>query len=515
MDGRYMLERVIMEDEFIERKICIGAISSTEYLTGIRSIWNPALIESATARMLCLWSKEYFDQYEKAPGRDIEGIYSGKLKTGLQKEQAEWIEDILESLSDESVQEPINVPYLIDQTRIYFKERSLRILSDDIQFELDKGHVGNAEDLLSQYSPIQVTETTYLDPFSSDAKEVVKSAFAEREQSVIKYPKAFGVFINRELMKGGFVAFMGAEKRGKSMLLVELAMRALKSGSNVSFFQAGDMTENQQLRRIAIYLAERSDEDRYCRGQWIPEPDCLLHQLDTCDRNCREGNARLFKNQKEIDFQSLTKIAKQEKDHVPCHNCTDMIGAPWLKWREGKQPLTWTQAYRTLRKFGKKQQSKFRMATFPDGTLTVPMLQSIKKTWKKQDGFESQVTIIDHADNLLCSNLRLDFRHQQGLIWQQLRNASQEENELFLTATQISTSGYNKPLLDLDDFSENKIKYAKVTAMYGLNQTPDEKRIGIMRINELVVREGDFDSKRPVTILQRLQIGRPFLGSWR
>ncbi len=504
-----------MEDEFIERKICIGAISSTEYLSGIQSIWNPILIESSTARMLCLWSKEYFDQYEKAPGRDIEGIYSGKLKTGLQKEQAEWIEDILESLSDESVQEPINVPYLIDQTRIYFKERSLRILSDDIQFELDKGHISNAEDLLSQYSPIQTTETTYLDPFSSDAKEVVKSAFAEREQALIKFPKAFGAFWNRELVRGGFVALMGSEKKGKSMLLVELAMKSVKAGSHVAFFQAGDMTEPQQLRRIAIYLTERSDEERYCRGQWIPEPDCLLHQLDTCDKNCREGNARLFKNQKEIDFQSLTKIAKQEKDHVPCHNCNEMVGIPWLKWREGKQPLTWTQAYRALRTFGKKQSSKFRISTHANGTLSVQGIKGVLSQWQKQDGFIPDVIIIDYADLLVSDVSRLDFRHQQNNIWQQLRNLSQERNALVLTVTQIAARGYGKELLSMDDFSEDKRKFSHVTAMYGLNQTPDEKRIGIMRINELVVREGDFDSKWPVTILQRLQIGRPFLGSWR
>jgi hypothetical protein len=504
-----------MEDEFIERKICIGAISSTEYLTGITSIWNPVLIESATARMLCLWSKEYFDQYEKAPGRDIEGIYSSKLKTGLQKEHAEWIEDVLESLSDESVQEPINASYLIDQTRIYFKERSLRILSDDIQFELDKGQISNAEDLLSQYSPIQTTECNYLDPFGLEAKEVVKSAFAEREQPLIKFPKAFGAFWNRELVRGGFVALMGSEKKGKSMLLVELAMKALKAGSHVAFFQAGDMTESQQLRRIAIYLTERSNEERYCRGQWIPEPDCLLHQLDTCDKNCREGNARLFKNEKEINFESLSTIARANPEHIPCYNCTnDRKGASWLKWREGKQPLTWTQAYRALRTFGKKQSSKFRISTHANGTLSVQGIKGVLSQWQKQDGFIPDVVIIDYADLLVSDVSRLDFRHQQNNIWQQLRNLSQERNALVLTVTQIAARGYGKDLLSMDDFSEDKRKMAHVTACYGLNQTPDEKRIGIMRINPIVIRESDFDTHKPVTILQRLQIGRPFLGSW-
>lgn len=503
-------------DEFIERKICIGIITSTEYLQGIQSIWDLKLIESATARLLCSWAKEHFDQYDRAPDKDIESIYLTKV-SNLQKEQAEWIEDILESLSDESVTTPINIPYLIDQTKQYFKQRSLRILADDMQFELDKGNLSIAEDLINQYTPVLTNEAAFLDPFSPDAREIVKTAFAEREQPLIKFPKAFGAFINRELIRGGFVALMGSEKKGKSMMLLEMAMKALKAGSHVAFFQAGDMTELQQLRRLAIYLTERSDEERYCRGQWIPLPDCILHQLDTCNKDCREESfTKPFKNEKEITFESLIAAAKGNKEHIPCHNCNEeRKGGAWLKWIEAKQPLTWPHAYKALRKFGKQQSSSFRISTHANGTLSVQGLKGILSQWEKQSGFIPDVIIIDYADLLVSDNSRLDFRHQQNLIWQQLRNLSQERNCLVLTVTQIAARGYGKELLSMDDFSEDKRKMAHVTALYGLNQTPDEKQIGIMRINELVVREADFNPLRPVTILQRLQIGRPFLGSWK
>ena len=92
-----------------------------------------------------------------------------------------------------------------------------------------------------------------------------------------------------------------------------------------------------------------------------------------------------------------------------------------------------------------------------------------------------------------------------------MRSLSEERHCLVLTVTQIKASGYEKDLLSMNDFSEDKRKFAQVTAMYGLNQTPKQKRFGILRINELVVREGDFDSFYPVTILQRLQMGKPLL----
>jgi hypothetical protein len=503
-------------DEFIERKIVIACITSTEYLQGLSSIWNPELIESPTARLLCNWAKEYFDQYEKAPDSDIEMIYAGKLKAGLQQEQAEWIEDILESLSNESVTIPVNIPAILEQTKLYFQERSLRLLSEDIQFELDKGHLHNAKELIEQFTPVQTTTCTFLNPFSKDVVDIVQAAFAERGKSLIKFPKAFGAFWNRELVRGGFIALMGSEKKGKSMLLLELAMRALKSGSHVAFFQAGDMTELQQLRRIAIYLTERSDEERYCREQWVPVPDCLLHQLDTCNKNCRqETDAQLFTNEKNITFESLVKVAKEHPEHEPCYNCSDeRKGVAWLKRRPGCQPLGWTDAYKALKQFGKKQTASFRISTHAAATLSVKGIKHILSQWNKQDGFLPDVVIVDYADLLVSDTQRQEFRHQQNNIWESLRNLSQEQNVLVATVTQIAARGYNKELLSMDDYTEDKRRFAHVTAMYGMNQTPEEKRIGVMRINELVVREADFDSKRPVTILQRLQIGRPFLGSW-
>jgi hypothetical protein len=52
--------------------------------------------------------------------------------------------------------------------------------------------------------------------------------------------------------------------------------------------------------------------------------------------------------------------------------------------------------------------------------------------------------------------------------------------------------------------------------MYGLNQDPlgREKKIGIMRINEMVKREGDFNNKNVIHVLQNLRRGQPFIGCY-
>jgi hypothetical protein len=68
----------------------------------------------------------------------------------------------------------------------------------------------------------------------------------------------------------------------------------------------------------------------------------------------------------------------------------------------------------------------------------------------------------------------------------------------------------------LKNFSEDKRKYSHVTAFYGLNQDRKgtEKRIGIMRINELMVRDDEGGSGRQVCVVQALQQGKPFVSSF-
>jgi len=505
-------------DEFIERKICIGLIVSTDYIREVFLHWSSNLLESSFARVLSSWCFDYFNQYGKAPKQDIESIYTAKLKTGLSKDIAEAIDLLLRSLSNEYERSQFNLQYLLDQTKAYLRQRNLLQHTEKIQEAIKEGNITEAENLAFGYSSVAIQNNQSIDPFSQDIRSQVKAAFQERGIPLIRFSKALGDMMNRELVRGAFIAFMGAEKRGKSFLLIDLALRAVRSGSNVVFFQAGDMTEAQQLRRISIYLAKRSDEVRYCKGMWIPTIDCLLHQTDECEiENREEIIDRIFKPKEEITYDNLVQAAMHFKDHKTCRNCDRLVGTPWLEWRPETQPLTWQQAYKVLRLFGKKFGSRFHLSTYPNEMLNIAEIKSLLSAWERRDGFVPDVIIIDYADILAPDPdfSRVDFRQQQGKIWQRLRSLSEEKHCLVITATQIKAAGYKKDLLSMADFSEDKRKFAHVTAMYGLNQTPEEKRIGVMRINELVVREADFDSLRPVTVLQRLQIGRPVLGSYR
>src|SRR6056297_1197110 len=180
-------------DKHIERRIVIGLIVSDTYIKEISRFWDPRVLQAPMAQRLASWCLEYFEKYEKAPGKDIEGIYLQKLKAGLPKDIAEDIEeDILPDLSDEYDRSHFNVQYLMDQTKAYFRERNLNLFADQITGMVSQGDLTEAETLASEYKPLSEEVANDLDLSSQEALTRIQTAFSLAESPIITYPGALG-----------------------------------------------------------------------------------------------------------------------------------------------------------------------------------------------------------------------------------------------------------------------------------------------------------------------------------
>ncbi len=506
-------------DVFIERRIVTGLVVSTNYIHEIIDLYSPDFLSSSSARLLASWCIKYYQQYNKAPGRDIEGIFAHEMKH-LSDEQVADIESILDSLAADYEREQFNVDYLLDQTKEYFRTQHLKKFVDRVKNNLDAGEISEAEKTALEYVSLSAekdVESRVIDPFASADR--IKKAFEVQAKPIIRFPKALGEFWNSQLTRNALVSIMGPEKRGKSYWLLEFAMRGMASGCNVAFFQAGDMSEDQQLRRICVYLAKKSDKKRYCQGMYVPVVDCWYNQIDTCTRKERECDIGIFPTnheQKDVTLNQLIEAKNIHSNYVPCRNCKEMKGAVWIKWEDEVEPLTWKEAYKKAKQWQKRHNKKFKLATYANETLSISEIKTLLDIWERRENFVPDVIVIDYADILEADPdiKRLDWRNQNNKIWQRLRSLSQERHCLVITATQAAASSYDKEKIKLTDFSEDKRKYAHVTAMYALNQTDEEKKLGIMRLSELVIRDDEFDRTREVKVLQCLQKGRPVIGSF-
>jgi hypothetical protein len=307
--------------------------------------------------------------------------------------------------------------------------------------------------------------------------------------------------------------------------MMDIALRALRQQANVAFFQAGDLTQAQMLRRMCIYFSRRSDDPAYCKPRYRAVGDCIRNQFDVCkrkDRNCAFGiyddeMDRFIAEPHEFEkLSNLIEKAEEFNDYRPCdsHGCKDRQATVWVVEEPEKEPLTGKEAVDFARAFFTKWKRRFKLHCAPSGSLSTEDMRRVLDEWENQDDFVPDVIVTDYAD--IMASPEREYRHKQDGIWRGLRGISQERHSLLITATQADARSYGQSILNLSNFSEDKRKYAHVTAMFGLNQDPKgrEKQLGILRVNELLVREGIFNSNNDVVVLQDLGSGRPFTESY-
>jgi len=492
----------------IERRIILGMIINDDFLKEILSIYSPSLLKSRSSRIIAEWCREYYEQYEKAPKKDIQGIFTVKQEQ-LDDDVVQSIERLLTSLSDEFEEdgEKFNTQYLLDQAEERFKAVSLENLSDEIKGHLAVGEVKDAENMLADYNRISRPSSSGVNPFTDES--VVKAAFEVKEGDVLfDFPGAFGRLLG-PMERESFLGIMGSEKKGKSYLLMEFALRAFMNRCHVAFFECGDMSERQIVRRIYSYITRTpmvTDKRVY-----IPILDCARNQNGECKLADREGTT----------LSATAKYYQDAPNHITCTLCSrdfqyahEYSGAVWWKEKTFDKYMNWQEGYKHGKRFFDKVKRNFKLACFPSDSISVEGIQRELDLWEKNEDFIPDVVVIDYADILAPIDSRLEFRHRENHTWKRLRALSQIRRCLVVTATQSDAASYGKERLTLSNFSEDKRKYAHVTQMIALNQTPEEKRMGIMRIGQLVVRERDFDTDKDVVILQCPAIGRPFLGSY-
>lgn len=456
----------------LERNILTALIVDDEFLSKIRKVLIPAdCFENEYAQNLAQWCIEFYDEYGKAPGKNIETIYASKIR-GDESAKDSLLEKLLRSLSKEYEKGiPVNSAYLLDEAKKHFNKLGLKRLAEDIETSLIAGNIEEADERVNSYSRVEIGETCTINPFE-DA-EAIQNAFQHTEEDLIQFSGAVGEFFRGTLQREGFVAIQAPEKRGKTWMLLEMAFRAVKQRRRVAFFEAGDMSQNQIMRRFMTRLTGIPDR----------QANCGKYQYPTAIK------------------------------HVPTTEFADVV----FEQRTAEKPLDWKTAYHKAQEFMKRTRiagrNTFKLSCFPNSTLTVRKITSMLQEWERKEGFIPDVIFVDYADIMAPEDSKKDFRNQVNDTWKALRRLSQERHVLLLTATQADAESYKANVQGMGNFSEDKRKLSHVTGLFGLNQKEDEKQAGVIRLNWIVLREQEFSMNRCCYVSQCLRIGRPIIQS--
>lgn len=288
----------------IERKIIIGLITSTEYCKKIKDIWNQRLISSPTAKLLADWIWEYYNKYQKAPGKDIETIFYSKLKsTKISKTLAEEIEqDILPSLSDESVEEEVDIQYLLEETEKYLNEQHIKLFTDTISALLSSSKLLEAEKMVREFKPLGLL-TGKLDQFILSVDEI-------RKKETIQ-PR---ILMSPWLKEGQMTIIYGNYGCGKSLLAIVVAYLLGVDQIDDDKHEVGEWFIKEQTGCLYLdgELGEVEMEERVKKFEWLgrQRPGFKMKILSVPEYQLATSDSFYLSNR-----QNQLKIITWLKDH--------------------------------------------------------------------------------------------------------------------------------------------------------------------------------------------------------
>lgn len=447
----------------VERSLLTGQICVDSVCGRIADRWEAGgLYDSPHGNLVGGWCVDFFKRYGKAPGRSVEAYFHSWREAGADEDLAGVVERLLQSLSQqhEKLQNELNADHLLDVASDHFNRVRLLKQANLVINDVAAGDLKRALTRWESTKPLEMGSEGWVDPLTDRAGMV--EALKRKSLPLIRYESGVGEFFGSTLERGGFVALLAAEKRGKSQLLMEFVWQAAMQGLRTAYFVVGDMSMTDIRLRLARRMARRPIE----AGKVLYPVD--LH----VSGNKATVKHRVYDYRKEMTESQILKAM-------------DMVDETY-------------------------KGDRCRVSVHAGGSISVTGIRSVLSRWER-DGFVCDACVIDYADVLAPLSSKDDKREQINQTWLAMRRLSQEAHCLTLTATQADADSYNTDLLRRSNFSEDKRKYAHVTAMFGQNMTDGEKKSGQSRLNWLVRREGEYNETEVCFCAGSLAIARPIV----
>jgi archaellum biogenesis ATPase FlaH len=498
-----MLKRFVV-DNSLEDKILMGIITSEEFCRKIAPAFDQKLFTSPFAQIVSEWGMDYYNSYKKAAQEKIQDVFeveSGNIKP----EEAEIISQFLSKLSSQFEQEEnFNVEYLLDKSLLYFRKQSLKKTIERVDAFLELDKIEDAEKEWDGRKNIYKATSGWIDPFQENKIKDFFIKSEDRSQILFEIDKAFGKLIG-PFERNWLASFFAPAKRGKTFMLQEIAIQALLEKLRVVFISL-EMDSQRIIRRIYKRLTALGDQT----ADYIyPCFDCAKNQDDSCDSHLRTNHERLL--------DQLRKKPSYSKDmtYRPCTACrgtSEFIPDSWYTVMNRKKMNSYSavpklNALRTIFK------NNFRVQSYPAYSANLSRIKNELDILEFSEDFIPDVIVIDYADILAPEDGRVIGRERIDETWKALKNISDSRHCLVLTASQTNRNSFDKKNVTQIDAAEDIRKIAHIDLGLAINQLPEEKRAGIVRIAKIAGRDSDFDQYQSVMVLQQLALGQANLDS--
>lgn len=488
-----------IEELFLKRLVVSG-----KFCREMQRVYDSEYISSPHIATVANWCVKYYEKYKTAPREHIRDVFIAESKK-LAKEDRDIINLLLSKTVEPSAHNKINTDYAIDQTIRYFKKKSLELKADRIEAYLNLDKVEEAEDELLGYKEIARTNSQWVNPFT---KKEIRNYFEDEsnhENELFKLPGKLGEVIGY-FERGTLVGILAPTKRGKSFYLQEISVRSVLEKLNtvyISLEMGAHKVKRRLYRRISATGPAAGDNI-------YPVFDCRRNQDNTCRMKKRENRNPLLNK-----YGKFPIAYDPEIEYAICNKCrgTDkFIPAVWFEVVH-RPKMTEKGIAKLVEGMFETYGDHFRFLAYPNFSANLAQIIADLDKLEMLEGFIPDVVVIDYGDILAPEDKKKQGREVFDETWKTMKKLADSKFCLVVSASQGNRASIDKRNLSQKDVAEEIRKIAHGDLWLALNQLPIEKRRGVMRVNVIAQRDGDYDEGKMVTVLEQRGVGQVLLDS--
>jgi len=491
-----------------EKRICTGLITSSDFLKRIMPVFQLDYFVNSYLKKVALWCTTFYEAHERAPFKHIQDIYESEAPT-LKDSESELIGDLLRMLSDQYDQDSINVDYLASSAIDYFRKRELEIMVNNISVLKEKGDYDEAEEEITKFNKVtlDLDSGSLINIGDIDQVTEIYKQRDEEDKNFYNLPGDLGRYLGN-YKRGDVVGYYAPAKRGKSWTLVDHFKQGVLQKKKTLFWSI-EMTKTEILPRIMKSFEPMVTE----AGEYTyPVFDCVKNQTGECGD--RASSVIVLDGEEFIS----------DPTHKPCTMCQsgrgphefDMTVYVDTIYRQADDIFTVSRMIEgSKRSPGYKAMfNKYgRLSVHKKYTLTYDKMMRDIEVLNAIDGFIPDIFIIDYVD-ILDIGSRFDDYRAVDEAWKLMAKMAGEFNVLVITATQANKEGHKAGVLDSTHQAGFYGKNQHVNMMVGLNQSPSEKEMGIIKYGITEARSQHFIPGKTCTVLQDVKAGQSYLDSY-
>lgn len=502
-----MLLKELRTDLTIEKQILSAMIISEPFSKRFADLINPIFFENLYIRTIAKWILDYYKNHDKIPPKmTIKDILDAKVANKeVEEKEIKLIEPIItDIISLATVLPEFDHDYHIQTAENYFSKRNLIIKANQVLELAEHDQIGEAEKVISDYHKIAVEVSSIFNPFDDDE---IHDTFDDDEAPFFQFSGEWGKYCG-PFDRGQLVGIQGAFKRGKTWLLQEFVVEALLQKRRI-FFVSLEMTKKEIKKRLYQRLTSTGIKSQYI----VPVFDCTWNQRHTCE---------LKQNTNPADFPIVDGdncTIPYDKNLTDYRICTHCRNHPRLF--KNFHPSVWYDTI-TRPRFDRhhivdesvswKMFHQFvRYQVFPRFSANISDIERHIGLLVNSEGFVPDIILIDYGDILKGEDSRLEGYTKEDVTWMAMARLASKLNCLVVSPTQVNKEGQTTKNLSVKHQSKWVGIFAHVDMMFAINQTPVEKRAGIIRWGTQAHRHKEFDESTQLTILQSLGLGQPYL----